>query len=137
MRDSRRASRSSCTANRVTASGSSSATARSVSAAAWIEAAGVFSSCDALATKSRRTASVRRESVTSVTTINTAPSPAGVAVTRSHRVGELRSMSTVAPRPEATTSRTISRRSSGKRLETAAGREPRCRSSASFANAAC
>ena len=59
------ASRSSCSANRGTASGSSRQTCRRVSAAAWIDAAGVFNSCDALATKSRRTASSVRDSVTS------------------------------------------------------------------------
>ena len=50
---------------------------------------GVFSSWEAFATKSRRTASRRRASVTSPTTTTTDPSaPAGVVVTRSHRVGD-------------------------------------------------
>ena len=53
------------------------ATETSVSAAAWIEAAGVFSSWEALATKSRRTASMRRVSVMSVTTSRIEPSLPG------------------------------------------------------------
>ena len=74
MRDRRIASRSSCSVNRRAAGGSSSAPSRSVSAAARIEAAGVFSSWEAFATKSRRTASSRRASVTSRTTSRTEPS---------------------------------------------------------------
>jgi len=49
MRESRAASRSSCAANRGITAGSSRAAVPIVSAAAWIEAAGVFSSCDAFA----------------------------------------------------------------------------------------
>jgi hypothetical protein len=63
--DRRAASRSSCEANRGITEGSSPAAVRIVSAAAWIEAAGVFSSCEAFATKSRRTWSSRRVSVMS------------------------------------------------------------------------
>ena len=86
--ESRTASASSCAANRGTASGSSCHTFRSVSAAAWIDAAGVFNSWEAFATKSRRTESKRRASVTSAITARTDPSvPVGVAVTRSQRVG--------------------------------------------------
>ena len=54
IRERRTASPSSWEANRATAGGSSSAAWRSVSAVAWIVAAGVLSSWDALATKSRR-----------------------------------------------------------------------------------
>ena len=70
-----------------------------VSATAWIEAAGVFSSCEAFATKSRRTASMRRVSVMSVTTNRTEPSlPAGAAVARNQLVGSVRSSSIVEAR---------------------------------------
>ena len=100
IRERRTASRSSCSANRGTAAGSSCHTCKSVSAAAWIDAAGVFSSCDAFATKSRRTASRRRASVTSAITARTEPSvPAGVAVTRSQRVGAPVSMSATSTPP--------------------------------------
>ena len=96
IRDRRIASRSNCDANRGTAAGSRCATDTSVSAAAWIEAAGVLSSCEALATKSRRTASMRRVSVMSVTTSRMEPSlPVGVTAARSHRVGSSRPNSIV------------------------------------------
>ena len=74
MRDSRIASRSSCSVNRRAAGGSSIAPSRSVSAAARIEATGVFSSCEAFATKSRRIAWSCRAWVMSRTTSRTSPS---------------------------------------------------------------
>ena len=77
MRDSRTASRSSCSAKCGTASGSSRAACRRVSAAAWMDAAGVFNSCEAFATKSLLTASRRRASVTSPMTTTTDPSAPG------------------------------------------------------------
>ena len=136
IRESRRASRSSCSANRATASGSSAAASRSVSAAAWIDAAGVFSSWEAFATKSRRTASSRRDSVTSVTTTRTDPSSAaGVATTRSHRVGVPSSTSTDrVVRSSGPPGSPVGRRP-GRSARAPSGRAPRWRWSASFAKA--
>ena len=71
------ASRSSCSVNRRAAGGSSIAPSRSVSAVARIDATGVFSSCEAFATKSRRIASSCVASVTSRTTSRTAVAPTG------------------------------------------------------------
>ena len=137
MRESRRASRSSCAAKRATAAGSSAAASRSVSAAAWIEAAGVFSSCDAFATKSRRTASIRRDSVTSVTTTSTEPSsPAGVD---DHAEPPGRGCRP-RPRPIVGARRSAASRDrlagrDGEDLRERRGPAPRWRSSAAFANA--
>ena len=135
IRDRRSASRSSWVANRGTAPGSSLGRSRRVSAAARIVAAGVFSSCDAFATKSRRTASSRRASVTSRTIASTEPSsPAGTAWTRSHRSGEPTSTSRRSGRPRAARI-AASRSRTGNRSAADPGRPARWRSSASFANA--
>ena len=85
-----------------------------VSAAAWIDAAGVFSSCDALATRSRRAASSRRPSVTSRTTNSTVPSSStGIAVPRSHRLGAPVSTSTATTDPPDEAPRIASRNVTG------------------------
>ena len=135
MRDSRRASRSSCSVKRRAAGGSSIAPARSVSAAARIDETGVFSSWEAFATKSRRTRSRRRASVTSRTTTRTEPSsPTGIAAARSQRAGAPVSASarmTAPVNPARLAARWIS---SGSIASTESGTAPRCRASASLAN---
>ena len=137
MRDSRIASRSSCTANRATSSGSSSTTCRRVSAAAWIVAAGVLSSWDAFATKSRRTASSWRCSVTSRTTTRVAPSAAGVIVPRSQRVGTPVSTRTEFGFARARLSSIAVRKVKGSTESSVAGVVGRWRPIASFEKATC
>ena len=104
--------------------GSSLAAVRIVSAAAWIDAAGVFSSCDAFATKSRRTWSRRLVSVMSRSTSTTAPSSAGAAKPRSTRAGAPVSASlTVAVRSSAAR-RAMPWSPSGRRASIDEGRAP-------------
>ena len=113
-------------------SGSSCHTFRSVSAAAWIDAAGVFNSWDAFATKSRRTESRRRASVTSAITASTDPSvPVGVAVTRSQRVGAPSRSRQPRPARSRWRARSLRGGSEGRPGRACRGRAPRWRSSAS------
>ena len=134
MRDNRIASRWSCSVNRRAAGGSSSAPSRRVSAAARIDAAGVFSSWDAFATKSRRTASSLRASVTSRTTTSTdPPSPIGCELASSQRVGAPVSTSTAFAAPVYPARRAARRISVGKSSSREVGDPPRWVASASFA----
>ncbi len=125
IRESRTASRSSCDAKRGIAAGSSAAACRRVSATAWIVAAGVFSSWDAFATKSRRTASSCRCCVTSRTTTRVASSAAGVIVPRSQRVGTPVSISTDVGSRRSRLSWIAVRRASGSTASRDAGTDGR------------
>ena len=137
MRESRSASRSSWAAKRETAAGSSSATERRVSAAAWIEAAGVFSSCEAFATKSRRT-DVDAAGIGDVGHDHQGPSRRLRRAPRS-RAATARSAPLHLDRDGAEVLRDPTRRPragpTGTAATTDAGRLPRCRSSAALANA--
>src|SRR6266540_7374079 len=104
-----------------------------VSPAAWIEAAGVLSSCEALATKSRRTASRRLASVTSRSTSSADPSsPTGMAVALVHLLGEPVSTSTPTAVPPAAASRAASWNAVGSNPDWVRGLVPRRRSAAGF-----
>ena len=134
MRDIRTASRSSCSVKRRAAGGSSIAPSRRVSAAARIEATGVFSSCEAFATKSRRIAVRRRASVTSLTTSRIAPSVStGSAVARSHRLGEPTSTSARDTLAESFAASTARCRPNGYRSIARSGTVPNRSDSARFA----
>ena len=129
------ASRSSCSVKRRAAGGSSMAPSRSVSAAARIEATGVFSSWEAFATKSRRIA-VERVGLGDVADHQQdraavsdgqrgGPEPAG-------RRSQSRPRSASMP-PGGASLRTARWRSIGSSASTVVGTVPRCRPSAAFA----